>query len=204
RATASGLAGSPVIFTATATAGAAATIAANSRTSQPGPAGAALRTPPIGSAQDANGDPVPGGAVSFSATGANGTVNPATPVTTDGSVVAPAASSTLGPYTPLFRSRATASGLAGSPVIFTATATAGAAATMAKSSGDNLTGQVATHLQTPHIVLVRDANGNPVVGVTVTWAAASGGGSVDPATSTTDAKGHAQTFRTLGILIGTQ
>src|SRR5256885_956938 len=38
----------------------------------------------------------------------------------------------------------------------------------------------------------------------VTWAAASGGGSVDPATSTTDANGHAQTFRTLGILLGTQ
>src|SRR5205807_994911 len=39
---------------------------------------------------------------------------------------------------------------------------------------------------------------------TVTWAAASGGGSVDPVTSITDANGHAQTFRTLGILIGTQ
>src|SRR5207302_1413052 len=55
-----------------------------------------------------------------------------------------------------------------------------------------------------HIVLVSDANGNPVAGMTVTWAAASGGGSVDPATSTTDANGHAQTFRTLGVLIGTQ
>src|SRR3989442_12369306 len=75
---------------------------------------------------------------------------------------------------------------------------------MVKSSGDNLTGQVATRLQTPHVVLVSDANGNPVSGVTVTWAAASGGGSVDPATSTTDANGHAQTFRTLGLLIGTQ
>src|SRR5438094_10143389 len=75
---------------------------------------------------------------------------------------------------------------------------------MARSSGDNLTGQVATRLQTPHVVLVSDANGNPVAGVTVAWAAGSGGGSVDPATSTTDGNGHAQTFRTLGILIGTQ
>src|SRR5436853_6912351 len=75
---------------------------------------------------------------------------------------------------------------------------------MVKSSGDNLTGQVATRLQTPQVVLVSDANGNPVTGVTVTWAAASGGGSVDPATSTTDANGHAQTFRTPGILIGTR
>src|SRR5205085_5439385 len=81
---------------------------------------------------------------------------------------------------------ATSGSLSGSPVTFTATGTAGPAATMAKSSGDNLTGQVATRLQTPHIVLVSDANGNPVAGVTVTWAAGSGGGSVDPATSTTD------------------
>src|SRR5207248_1409270 len=99
---------------------------------------------------------------------------------------------------------ATAAALAGSPVTFTATGTAGPAATMARSSGDNLTGQVATRLQTPHVVLVSDANGNPVAGVTVAWAAGSGGGSVDPATSTTDGNGHAQTFRTLGILIGTQ
>src|SRR5436190_1712714 len=136
RATASGLAGSPVIFTATATAGAAATMAASSRTSQPGTAAAGLKTPPMVLVKDANGNPVAGVAVTWSAAGADGTV--------------------------------------------------------------------ATRLQTPHIVLVSDANGNPVAGVTVTWAAASGGGSVDPATSTTDANGHAQTFRTLGILIGTQ
>src|SRR3989449_11467712 len=86
----------------------------------------------------------------------------------------------------------------------TITLGAGAAATLVKSSGDNLTGQVATRLQTPHVVLISDANSNPVAGVTVTWAAAAGGGSVDPTTSTTDANGHAQTFRTLGILIGTQ
>src|SRR5256884_7373695 len=156
------------------------------------------------SVKDANGNPVAGVAVTFSATGANGTVDPATPVTTDGSGVATATSWTLGTTARTDTARATASGLTGSPVMFTATATAGAAATMAKSSGDNLTGQVATRLQTPHIVLVSDANSNPVAGVTVTWAAASGGGSVDPATSTTDVNGHAQTFRTLGVLIGTQ
>src|SRR5207249_2242466 len=84
------------------------------------------------------------------------------------------------------------------------TLSAGAAATLVKSSGDNLTGQVATRLQTPHVVLVSDATGNPVAGVTVRWAAASGGGSVDPTTATTDANGHAQTVRTLGLVIGTQ
>src|SRR5213075_472462 len=127
RATASGLAGSPVIFTATATAGTAATIAANSPTSQPGTAGAAVGSPPSVLVKDANGNPVAGVAVTFSATGANGTVDPATPVTTDGSGVATATSWTLGTAVRTDTARATASGLAGSPVIFTATATAGAA-----------------------------------------------------------------------------
>src|SRR5207237_4055854 len=90
RATAGGLTGSPVIFTATATAGAAATIAANSPTSQPGTAGAAVSSPPSVIVKDANGNPVAGVAVTFSATGANGTVNPATEVTNEGSGVAAA------------------------------------------------------------------------------------------------------------------
>src|SRR5439155_25959623 len=106
-------------------AGAAATIAANSPTSQPGTAGAAVGSPPSVIVKDANGNPVSGMAVTFSATGANGTVDPATPVTTNGSGVATATSWTLGTTARTDTARATASGLTGSPVIFTATATAG-------------------------------------------------------------------------------
>src|SRR5438046_3332505 len=108
---------SPVICTATATAGTAATIAANSPTSQPGTAGAAVGSPPSVIVKDANGNPVSGVAVTFSATGANGTVRPATPVTTDGSGVATATSRTLGTTARTDTARATASGLARSPVI---------------------------------------------------------------------------------------
>src|SRR5439155_23135805 len=93
---------------------------------------------------------------------------------------------------------ATAPGLTGSPLTLTATGAAGAPATLAKFSGDNLTGQVGSTLATPHNVLVTDANGNPVGNVTVTWAPASGGGSVNPTSSTTDVNGHATTTRTLG------
>src|SRR5205814_2309452 len=124
--------------------------------------------------------------------------------TTNGSGIATVGSWTLSATAGSNTLTATSGSLSGSPVTFTAAGTAGPSATMARSSGDNLTGQVATRLQTPHVVLVSDANGNPVAGVTVAWAAGSGGGSVDPATSTTDGNGHAQTFRTLGILIGTQ
>src|SRR5256884_8769376 len=70
-------------------------------------------------------------AVTFSATGANGTVDPPTPVTTNGSGVATATSWTLGTTARTDTARATASGLTGSPVIFTATATAGGGAAVA-------------------------------------------------------------------------
>src|SRR5207237_8031102 len=45
---------------------------------------------------------------------------------------------------------------------------------------------------------------NPVPNVTVTWVPASGGGSVSPTSSVTDAAGHASTTRTLGPTPGTQ
>ncbi|TMF11992.1 MAG: hypothetical protein E6I38_04120, partial [Chloroflexi bacterium] len=200
----SGLTGSPVTFTATGTTGAASSITLNAGNNQSATAGTTVATPASVIVRDANGNPVAGVSVTFAVASGGGTVSPTTPVTTNASGIAAVTSWTLGPTAGPNSLTATATGLAGSPVTFTATGTAGAAATLAKSSGDNLTGQVATRLQTPHIVLVSDANSNPVAGVTVTWAAASGGGSVDPATSTTDVNGHAQTFRTLGVLIGTQ
>src|SRR5207249_3252735 len=203
-ATASGLTGSPVTFTATGTTGAASSITLNAGNNQSATAGTTVATPASVIVRDANGNPVAGVSVTFAVASGGGTVSPTAPVTTNASGIAAVTSWTLGPTAGPNSLTATATGLAGSPVTFTATGTAGAAATLAKSSGDNLTGQVATRLQTPHIVLVSDANSNPVAGVTVTWAAASGGGSVDPAASTTDVNGHAQTFRTLGVLIGTQ
>src|SRR5205085_1493111 len=202
-ATSGSLSGSPVTFTATGTAGAATTIAANSPTSQAATAGTAVSAPPSVIVKDANGNPVTGVAVTFAVAPGNGTITGGSQ-TTNGSGIATVGSWTLSATAGPNTLTATSGSLSGSPVTFTAIGTAGPAATMAKSSGDNLTGQVAMRLQTPHVVLVSDANGNPVAGVTVTWAAGSGGGSVDPATSTTDVNGHAQTFRTLGILIGTQ
>src|SRR5205085_199208 len=202
-ATSTGLSGSPVTFSATGTAGTAATIAANSATSQSATAGTAVTSPPSVIVKDANGNPVAQVAVTFAVAPGNGTITGGSQ-TTNGSGIATVGSWTLSATAGSNTLTATSGSLTGSPVTFTAAGVAGPSATMAKSSGDNLTGQVATRLQTPHVVLVSDANGNPVAGVTVAWAVGSGGGSVDPATSTTDANGHAQTFRTLGILIGTQ
>src|SRR5438128_4615151 len=202
-ATSTGLSGSPVTFSATGTAGTAATIAANSAASQTAAAGTAVSSRPSVIVKDAHGNPVAQVAVTSAVAPGNATRR-AAGQTTNASGVATVGSWTLSPTAGQNTLTATSGTLSGSPVTFTATGSAGPAATMVTSSGDNLTGQVATRLQTPHVVRVSDANGNPVSGVTVTWAAASGGGSVDPTTSTTDANGHAQTFRTLGILIGTQ
>src|SRR5207237_4923745 len=112
------------------------------------------------------------GAGAGAGTGANQTTD-ATGVAAVGSWIL---GKTAGPNT----LTATAPGLTGSPLTFTANGVAGAPATLAKFSGDNLTGQVGSTLATPHNVLVTDANGNPVGNVTVTWAPASGGGSGRP------------------------
>src|SRR5207249_2137056 len=178
-------------------------------TTEPSPtatSGAPFTPQPVIQVRDAAGNPVGGAAVTVTAVIATGpagaTLSNAT-ATTLASGAATfsglAISGTAGSYTLRFESGPLTPATS-SPI----TLSAGAAATLVKSSGDNLTGQVATRLQTPHVVLVSDATGNPVAGVTVTWAAASGGGSVDPTTATTDANGHAQTVRTLGLVIGTQ
>jgi len=51
---------------------------------------------------------------------------------------------------------------------------------------------------------VTDAEGNPVSGVTVNWAPATGGGSASPTSSQTDASGIASTTWTLGSSPGAQ
>jgi len=99
---------------------------------------------------------------------------------------------------------ATAAGLAGSPVTFTASATAGAASALAIVSGNNQSATVGGPLGSALVASVKDAYGNPVSGVSVNWAAASGGGSVSAATVATLANGTSSVFRTLGPTVGAQ
>jgi plastocyanin len=71
--------------------------------------------------------------------------------------------------------RATVAGASGSPVTFTATATAGAAATLAKvPEGDNQAAEIGTALALPVRALVTDEHGNGVAGTTVGWEASRG------------------------------
>jgi adhesin/invasin len=72
------------------------------------------------------------------------------------------------------------------------------------SAGENQVGAAGQQLGAALEVTVKDAAGSPVANVTVTWAVASGGGSVTPGSNTTGADGKATATRTLGPGAGAQ
>src|SRR5205807_670830 len=184
------LSGSPVTFTATGTAGAAATIAANSAMSQSATVGTAVRAPPSVVVKDANGNPVVGVAVTFAVAPGNGTITGGSQ-TTNTSGVATVGSWTLSATAGANGRTARRGWLAGSAVTFTATGTAGAAATIAANSGTSQSATVGTAVSAPPSVIVKDANGNPVVGVAVTFAVAPGNGTITGGSQTTNTSGVA-------------
>ncbi|HEX7938482.1 MAG TPA: hypothetical protein VF483_05775, partial [Gemmatimonadaceae bacterium] len=101
---------------------------------------------------------------------------------------------------------ATATGLTGSPVTFTATGTAGAATQIALKSGNNQTGTVHAQIAVDSLprVIVKDTYGNPTAGVTITWDVTAGGGTTFNATSTTGSDGVARPdYWLLGNTVGT-
>jgi chitinase len=77
-------------------------------------------------------------------------------------------------------------------------------ATLTKFAGDEQDGDVGETLFMPLVVLAADARGIPLSGQTVTFAVASGGGSVTSSQVTTNLAGVAQTEFTLGPASGTQ
>jgi hypothetical protein len=166
----------------------ATTIAANSSASLTGSAGGAATPAPSVIVKDQNGSPMGGAPVTFTVVSGGGTVSGAT-VTTDASGIATVGAWTLGPAV----GENVLSAVTGTlpAVTFTATSTAGAAATVAKNGGDNQTAVAGTAVAIPPSVLVKDANGNAKSGVTVTFAVLSGGGSVTGGTATTNASGIA-------------
>lgn len=200
--TVAGLGGAPLTFTATGTAAAAANLSLNAGNNQAAVAGTPVTTPPSVLVTDAFGNAVAGVTVTFAVTGGGGQITGTTPVS-DASGIAAVGSWTLGPVAGANTLSATSGVLNGSPVTFTATGNPGNATNIALISGNNQSGTVNTALAAPFVVKVTDNNGNAVQGVTVGWAA-SGGGSMNPASSITDAGGLASSTRTLGTTAGTQ
>ena len=195
-ASVAGLTGSPVLFTATGTAGGATQLAISGGNNLTGPVGTMLGTAHEVRVTDANGNPVAGVSITWAAVG-GGSVAPLASVTdADGRATAVR---TLGGTAGTQSTTATTT-IAGGPVTvtFTVTATVGGATQMALAGGDLQVDSVGSTLATPLSVLVRDALNNPVPGVLISWAVVDGGGSITPATSTTDAAGIATASWTLG------
>src|SRR5207244_318674 len=138
---------------ATGTAGTAATIAANSPTSQTAAAGTAVRPPPSVLVKDANGNPVAQVAVTFAVAPGNGTITGASQ-TTNASGVATVGSWTLSATAGPNTLTASSSGLSGSPVTFSAAGTAGTAATVAAYSATSQSATAGTALSPPPAVLI--------------------------------------------------
>jgi len=161
---------------------------------------------------DANGDPVAGVNVTFTVTGGGGSISPASPATiaTDAGGIATLTSWTLGTVAGVNNNTVSASATVpnGSPVIFTATATAGAANTIAANSATTQSGTAGSSVTAPSVI-VTDAFGNPVGGVDVTFTltADGNGGSISPgspAVVTTNSSGIASLATwTLGTDVGT-
>ncbi len=145
-----------------------------------------------------NATPVQGIAVSWAATG--GSVSAAS-VPTNASGLSKVRF-TYGTVAGNQSATATVTGLVGSPITVTLNATAGTAVGIAKTAGDNSTAPPGSMVG--YTVQSRDTHGNAKGGVTIDWAADSGGGSITPAQNTTQANGNASATRTLGSGTGNQ
>lgn len=180
--------GNPVTFTATARAGTPASLVAVSATTQSAAAGSFVTNPPSVRLVDAHGNPVANVRVTFAITGGSGQLTGATPNTTSEGI-ATVGSWRLGAAAGANTLTASVAGL--TAVTFVATATAGTPAVMQIAAGDGQSAPIARPVPIAPTIIVRDAAGNGVVGVSVTFTVGVGGGVVIGANPTTDANGRA-------------
>jgi hypothetical protein len=147
-------------------------------------------------------EPVDGGVISFKApaTGASATLSAASATITNGQAgVKATAGTTAGPYT------VTASPGAGLPAAgFSLTNRPGAAASVAVASGSGQTAVVSKGFAAPLVVVVKDAFGNPVPGVSVAFAAPASGASatLTGSPAVTGADGLASVTATANATLG--
>ncbi|HEY0930478.1 MAG TPA: hypothetical protein VGE27_11215 [Gemmatimonas sp.] len=189
-ATAQGVTGN-VNFTATASAGAPATIAVQAGDNQTAVAGAAVATAPSVVLRDRFNNPVPGVSVFFTVSAGGGSIT-GSGATTNANGVAAVTEWRLGPSVGANRLSALAvyNGVTGNPITFNATATQGSAATITAQNATTINGTVGALVTPIPQVRVTDAGGNPVSGASITFTASTGSNVVG-GTKTTDANGLA-------------
>jgi hypothetical protein len=158
---------------------------------QQGTVGDPVPEPPSVQVRDAEGRGVPGISVKFDVVSGGGAVTGDSVVTNDDGI-ATVGEWRLGPLPGINTLRAQT---IDHPYQLTITATAGVGAPSSiqiVSGGANLAAVVGQEVLPRPTVRVRDAFGNPVPGVTITWVVVEGGGSLTgPNTSVTDAEGRA-------------
>jgi len=159
---------------------------------QTAPAGTPLPIAPTVLAMDGAGNPVPGLVVAFSVTAGGGSVEGASPTTSANGMA------TLGQWT-LGRTAGSntltaTTGNAGAAlqVGFSATGVVGPPSLLAVVEGDQQRAAVGAAVPIAPAVRVTDAFGNPIGGLSVSFAVASGGGSVTGGNPTSDAAGIAR------------
>ncbi len=145
---------------------------------------------------------VPRIVVTWTVVGSGGSVDTASS-TTDSTGLA-SAGWTLGTTAGTDSVQARTARLPAAVVTFTALATPGPVSALVRVSGDSQTAGRGTALAAPLVVRAVDRFANPVPGVTVAWAVATGGGSITPPSSLTGAQGTATAQWTLGAAAGAQ
>ncbi len=201
QATSAGAAGT-VTFKISATAGAAARLIETSGNGKNGKVGRILAAPFVVRVTDANANPVANHPVDFNVITGGGSINGqnSARISTDKSGYA-SAWYRLGTATGANTVTATASGLTGSPVTFTAVAEAGSPALLYKVSGDNQKGTFGAPLGQPLIVALSDSFSNPIANHPVQFLVSRGNGNINGlslATVQTNPTGQASVVFTLG------
>ena len=160
-----------------------------------------LANPFVVEVRDQNGDGLSGVTVAFSVVNGGGSLSVAS--VTTGADGRASTTLTLGSTAGTNTVTATATGIT-TPVTFTATGTAAGlvATTLERISGNAQTADVGTVLPDPIVVQVNDQNGDPLPGVTVTFAITALDGSLSPTSVATNASGQAETVWTLGATAG--
>ncbi len=184
--------GTPVVFTAIASPGPLAAIvkaAGDSDTSAVG-APITIGSRPTVRSTDVFGNAVGGATISFAVASGGGIATGLTQTTgVDG--LATVGGWTLGTTAGTNTLTATAPGLGGSPLTFTATGVAGPVASLVKIAGDNQSAVIGFMVPVLPAVRAADQFGNVVAGQAVFFTVTSGGGTITGTPAFTDSTGVA-------------
>ncbi|MEO5589596.1 MAG: Ig-like domain-containing protein [Gemmatimonadaceae bacterium] len=165
----------------------ATTVEAGSLTALSAVAGSPVSPAPSVIVRDQNGDPFAGAPVTFEILSGGGTITGSTALT-DAAGVARVGEWMVGKIAGPNELSANSASLS---VRFTATGIPGPAASMTIAAGDHQIAVTGSVVPIPPAVLVRDVNGNPITGFTVTFAIGAGGGAVTGANAISNAAGVA-------------